>query len=279
MEEVINHLVENAKKQPALADLARVAAMSSSHFQRTFQEWTGLSPKQFLQVVSRHHSRALLPERSIAESAAELGYSSESRLYDNFVRFESVTPGEFKSAGNGILVSYGFGMSPFGETLVAWTERGIVKLVFLHLELDGKKAVEELKQEWPNASYSHSDIEAETRCAHIFNRSVEGQNSMAPIEKAPLRLWVKGSVFQVKVWEALLAIPEGATWSYQELASYIGVNNSVRAVASAVARNPVGYIIPCHRVIRASGAINQYRWGSERKAAMLISECAKSRKV
>lgn len=277
MAKVIDKLVENANKQPTLSDLATVASMSSPHFQRTFQDWAGLSPKQFLQVISRHKSKPLLSELSVAESADELGYSSESRLYDNFVRFESMTPGEYKSAGTGLLIEYGIGKSPFGDALFAWTDRGLVKLAFLHRGLDLDQAIDELKSEWSNANYHRCDTDAEKHSASIFNDYSAIEPSEARMERVPLRVFVKGSVFQVKVWEALLAIPEGSTWSYQQLAEFIGAVSSVRAVASAVAKNPLGFIIPCHRVIRTSGAINQYRWGTERKAALLISERGKTR--
>jgi AraC family transcriptional regulator of adaptative response/methylated-DNA-[protein]-cysteine methyltransferase len=272
MAKVINHLVDNAKQQPTLSDLATVANMSSAHFQRTFQEWAGLSPKQFLLAVNRHHSRSLLHDCSVAETSATIGYSSESRLYDNYIRFEAVTPGEFKSAGHGHTINYGVSLSPFGEAFIAWTNRGTIKLAFLHDQLNFNAAVEELACEWPNAHYVHSDIEAEQQCARIFTSLAERRSAEINRKNGGLKIWVKGTVFQVKVWEALLAIPEGSVWSYQALSDYLGMENSVRAVASAVAKNPVGYLIPCHRVIRASGAINQYRWGVDRKAAMLILE-------
>ena len=279
MAKVIAHLVQNAKKQPSLADLASIACMSSPHLQRTFQDWAGISPKQFLQVVSRQTSKSLLTELSIAESADRLGYSSESRLYDNFVRFESMTPGEYKTAGMGVTIGYGPSQTPFGEALLAWSNRGLVKLAFLHCGFDLEKSIEELMSEWPEARYCRCDVDAKKYGIRIFSQHIASQNSEPLIERTPLRVFVKGSVFQVKVWEALLAVPEGSSWSYQELANYIGAKGSVRAVASAVAKNPIGYVIPCHRVIRASGAINQYRWGADRKAALLISEWGKKRPV
>lgn len=270
MSDVIKHLYENAEKQPSLSELAHVACMSESHFQRTFEAWVGVSPKQFLQASSRAQAKSLLnADMSISVASEQVGYSSASRLYDNFIRFESITPGDFKRKGAGLLVSFGVSNSPFGKALIAWTSRGIIKLSFLHSELDLNAAVAELCYEWPNAVCTKDDVGAQSFAAQIFNHSTDAQVRSS---RAPLKLFVKGTVFQVRVWEALLAIPEGQTWSYQSLAASAAKASSVRAVASAVAKNPIAYIIPCHRVIRASGAINQYRWGVERKTALLLSE-------
>ena len=186
-----------------------------------------------------------------------------------------MTPGEYKTAGKGVTIGYGLGQTPFGNALFAWTDRGLVKLAFLYCGFDLEKSVKELMLEWPEALYRRCDVDAEQCSRRIFSQHIASENSEPLIERTPLRVLVKGSVFQVKIWEALLAIPEGRAWSYQELADFIGARGSVRAVASAVARNPIGYVIPCHRVIRASGAINQYRWGADRKAALLISEWGK----
>jgi AraC family transcriptional regulator of adaptative response/methylated-DNA-[protein]-cysteine methyltransferase len=272
---VIEHLVASAKTHPSLEDLANVACMSESHFQRTFHEWAGVTPKQFIQTIHRTHAKRLLTGMPVSEASGLLGYSSESRLYDNFVRFESMTPGEYKSGGAALEIGYGLSESPFGHALIAWTSRGLVKLAFLHQGLGVDGAVEELVAEWPRATLSRDDAGAGAYASEIFvdrfNKGVSSNDGT----NASLKVCVKGTAFQVKVWEALLAIPEGEVCSYQALAASSGMPESVRAVASAIAKNPIAYLIPCHRVIRSSGAVNQYRWGDERKIAMLMKEVGK----
>ena len=276
---VIKHLVASAKTHPSLGDLANVACMSESHFQRTFQEWAGVTPKQFLQTIHRQQAKRLLGDMSVNEASCLLGYSSESRLYDNFVRFESMTPGDYKSGGEALEIEYGLSDTLFGSAVIAWTDKGLVKLSFLHADLTFKTAVAELVAEWPSAILKRSDERACTYAAVIFGDSPKKGFNAVNESVGPLKVCVRGTVFQVKVWEALLAIPEGEVWSYQQLAAMSGMPKSVRAVSSAVAKNPIAYLIPCHRVIRSSGAVNQYRWGAERKIAMLMKELADSSKT
>lgn len=269
---VIEHLVASADTHPSLADLANVACMSESHFQRTFHEWVGVTPKQFVQSIHRTHAKRLLLNMPVSQAAEHLGYSSESRLYDNFVRFESMTPGDYKSGGASLDIEYGLSDTLFGEAVIAWSSKGLVKLAFLHARLGLEAAVGELVAEWPNSSPKRNDARARAHAEAIFvdaqKKGVVGNDQ----RKAPLKLCVRGTAFQVKVWEALLAIPEGEVWSYQKLAASSGMPDSVRAAASAIAKNPIAYLIPCHRVIRSSGAVNQYRWGAERKIAILMKE-------
>lgn len=271
----IEHLVALADTHPSLADLANVACMSESHFQRTFREWVGVTPKQFVQTIHRTQAKRLLLNMPVREAAGELGYSSESRLYDNFVRYESMTPGDYKTGGVGLDIEYGLSDTLFGEAVIAWTSKGLVKLAFLHAQLGFEAAVGELVAEWPSSSFKRKDERARAYAEAIFIDAHENGFIRNDQCSVPLKLFVKGTAFQVKVWEALLAIPEGEVWSYQKLAANAGMPESVRAVASAIAKNPIAYLIPCHRVIRSSGAVNHYRWGVERKIAILMKELAR----
>lgn len=276
-EQSIEHLVSIATTQPSLEDLARAACMSETHYQRTFTEWVGISPKQFLQVIHRANAKRQLPTQSVTNTAADLGYSSESRLYDSFVKFEGLTPAEYKRGGAGVNIEYGIAKSPFGFCCLAWSSKGICKLAFLKAGSDSEtdRVEADLSIEWPKAVLSRVDGAATALAQDVFSstssNAIRGAQSTNTNE---IKVWVKGTVFQVKVWEALLAIPEGEVASYNQIATMIGQPKAVRAVASAIAKNPIGYLIPCHRVIRSTGAINQYRWGAERKAALLIKELA-----
>lgn len=262
-EKLIQFLCEQSNKQPTLRDIAQRACMSESHAQRVFTEWVGLSPKQFLQAISRSKAKELLPNHSVAETADMLGYSSESRLYDNFVRIESITPGEYKSRGKNLEITFGFAPTPYGDALFASTQRGIMKLAFTSSSLSRDDLINELKSEWHNAEFIRDDNLAKTLNQQVFSNRESNQN---------VTLFVKASVFQVKVWEALLTIPEGELRTYQQIAETSGNVKAVRAAASAIANNPVACLIPCHRVIRSSGVLNQYRWGADRKAVMLLRE-------
>lgn len=275
MAKAIEFLAENARSHPSLASLAYAVNHSESHVQRAFTEWVGISPKQFLQSINRRSAKKLLRSSSVADAASRLGYSSESRLYDSFLRYESMTPGEYKKSGEGLVIKYGFAQSPFGECLLAWTARGICKISFLDFGQGDENHAQkqelvrtELFQEWSLASFQRDDSKAAKIVEDVF--WFDDQSSK--IKRPQLRLMVKGTTFQVQVWEALMAIPAGELVSYQDVASYLGKPSAVRAVASAIAKNPVAYVIPCHRVIRSTGEFNQYRWGAVRKASMILSE-------
>ncbi|MEE1675564.1 methylated-DNA--[protein]-cysteine S-methyltransferase [Agarivorans aestuarii] len=258
------YLIEHQQQQPELKELASDLAMSESHLQRLFSQWAGVSPKRFLQFVTLQKAREqLLESRSVLETAYDVGLSSGARLYDLFVNIEAVTPGEAKTKGEGLTIHYGWGITPFGCAFIASTQRGICQLSFCEAEQQ-LVPLEELKQAWPKALCIHDDAAVRPLLSQIFN------HSQAP--KQALSLWLKGTNFQLQVWQALLKVPSGSLCSYQFLAQQVSSANATRAVASAVAKNPIAFIIPCHRVIRSSGALGGYRWGLDRKQLMMGRE-------
>ncbi|MDP4186362.1 MAG: methylated-DNA--[protein]-cysteine S-methyltransferase [Bacteroidota bacterium] len=259
IEKAIKYLISNFKKQPSLDEIAEYMGLSPFHFQRMFSQWAGVSPKKFLEHLTLE---ALKDELSIAGNisvaAERVGLSAQSRAYDLFVNIEAVTPHEYKTKGEGLTIEYGFADSPFGMCFIAATERGICMLQFSDENRD--ELIAELQQEWNNARIKENDDLAKTIVEKIFS---------AKKEVKPLNLLLRGTPFQLKVWRALLNVPFGRVVSYGDLAELTGDVNATRAVASAVARNPVGYIIPCHRVIRSEGVVGQYHWKPERKAAII----------
>ncbi|MBK8482196.1 MAG: methylated-DNA--[protein]-cysteine S-methyltransferase [Proteobacteria bacterium] len=269
IERAIGWLERNAPLQPSLAEAAREAGLSPSHFQRLFSRWVGLSPKRFLQGLTLEHAKVWL-ERSLplVETAAAVGLSGGGRLHDLFVVSEALTPGQYKARGEGLMIRFGAGPSPFGLCVVAWTERGLCSVRFAEAGLTLAAVGGDLLREYPRARVVAAGArEAAALCARIF---VAGATSA--LGAAPLRVLLRGTRFQLQVWRALLQLPEGAVTSYGALAARIGCPRAVRALASAVGANPLGYLIPCHRVLRASGAIGGYRWGVARKRLMLARE-------
>ncbi|WP_310396623.1 methylated-DNA--[protein]-cysteine S-methyltransferase [Hymenobacter sp.] len=255
----------NFQDQPSLEQLAEHAHWSPFHFQRKFQEWAGVSPKKFLQYLSLAHAKRLLRQHaSVAEAAYETGLSGTGRLHDLFVTLEAMTPGEYRHGGAALAIAYSFGESPFGRYLVASTATGICKLAFVD---DEDLAVAALRQEWPHANLIAADTALHAQVARFFARD------FTPADR--LHLHLKGTPFQLKIWESLLRIPEGELRTYAQLADAAGSGSAVRAAGTAIGANPVGYLIPCHRVIRQTGALGQYRWGSVRKAALLGWEAAR----
>jgi len=264
VEKAIRFLNEHQQRQPKLAELAKFVGVSEFHLQRVFSEWAGVSPKQFLQYLTKEKAKQRLRSSSVLEASYACGLSGSSRLHDLMIRCESVTPGEYKNWGDGLEISYGIHSSLFGYCFIAITHRGVCKLAFID-ELEAYSGlIAELELDWPDALISENQTSTQSVANQIF--------SSKGCEKDSFNVLLKGSPFQIKVWEALLTIPEGNLLSYQQLAERIGHASSVRAVASAVARNKVGYLIPCHRVIRSTGALSQYRWGSHRKAAIIAWE-------
>ncbi|GAB3847432.1 methylated-DNA--[protein]-cysteine S-methyltransferase [Hymenobacter terrigena] len=250
--------------QPDLDELARQAHWSPFHFQRKFQEWAGVSPKKFLQYLSLDHAKRMLRRQaSVAEAAHETGLSGTGRLHDLFVTLEAMTPGEYRHGGAALAISYSFGESPFGAYLVASTAKGICKLVFVD---DQETAVAELRREWPNAALTEERTALHGEVAQFFTRD------FPPTGR--LHLHLKGTPFQLKIWESLLRVPEGELRTYSQLAEAAERGAAVRAAGTAIGANPVAYLIPCHRVIRGTGELGQYRWGSTRKAALLGWESA-----
>lgn len=250
--------------QPDLDELARQAHWSPFHFQRKFQEWAGVSPKKFLQYLSLGHAKQLLRQQaSVADAAHETGLSGTGRLHDLFVTLEAMTPGEYRQGGAALAIAYSFGESLFGSYLVASTAKGICKLVF---STDEAAALTELRADWPNATLVAQETALHAQVAQFF------AHDFPPTGR--LHLHLKGTSFQLKIWESLLRVPEGELRTYAQLAGAAERGAAVRAAGTAIGANPVAYLIPCHRVIRGTGELGQYRWGAPRKAALLGWEAA-----
>jgi AraC family transcriptional regulator of adaptative response/methylated-DNA-[protein]-cysteine methyltransferase len=261
VEQAIRYLEANFRAQPSLDEIAKSVHLSKYHFQRLFKRWAGISPTQFLQFLTISYTKQKLVEsESVFDTALEAGLSGSSRLHDLFVTFEAMTPGEYKKQGADLEISYGFHGSPFGPCLLATTKRGICGLSFVQ---DGQAtALAQLMANWPKARFAEKSSKTQPIVDQVFAPMLANQ-------PYPFHLLLKGTNFQVNVWQALLAIPRGAMVSYQDVAAYIGQPNATRAVANAIAHNPIGYLIPCHRVIRKDGTIHGYQWGRERKQAIL----------
>lgn len=262
--EAIKFLRENFKQQPELQHAAAAVNMSPQHFQRIFARWAGTSPKSFLQYTSAAYAKTLLRQQaSLFDTAFETGLSGAGRLHDLFIRIEGMTPGEFKNGGQGLQINYSFHETNFGKAVIASTPRGICQLAFIEEE---QTALHELEKKFPNAHFNlQSDVHQEN-ALRFFKQH--------PTDKRELKLHLKGTPFQLKVWEALLDIKPGHLKSYGQLAKQIGSANASRAVGTAIGDNPIAYLIPCHRVIQSSGALGGYRWGLDRKIAMIGWEAA-----
>jgi AraC family transcriptional regulator of adaptative response/methylated-DNA-[protein]-cysteine methyltransferase len=259
----IEYLRRHAGDQPDLAAAARHVHLSEHHFQRLFTRWAGVSPKRFVQFLTVEHAKSYLAAtRGVLDAAGAVGLSGPGRLHDLFVTLEAMSPGEYKAGGAGLAIRYGVHDSPFGPALIAITARGICALNFV-----GGAGVERLRRDWPDAELRWDPDATAPVAERVFR----------PLALPPgraLALLVKGSNFQVKVWRALLELPLGSLATYGDIAARIGAPGSARAIGTAIGANPVAWLIPCHRVIRASGALGGYRWGAERKAAMLGWEAA-----
>jgi len=266
IERAILFIENNFQSQPTLREIAGAVSLSEHHFQRLFKRWAGISPKRFLQFVTAVHAKKLLQSRQgLMEVAYKSGLSSISRLHDLFVNMEAMTPGELRKKGESLTIRYGLHPSPFGECFIAVTDKGISSLEFVG-NSDIDTAVADLKNQWKNAQI----ILDQKATMHYIDKIFGGRS-----QRSRPSLSVKGTNFQIKVWEALLKIPQGAVVSYEDLAASIGKPKAVRAVANAVAHNPVAFLIPCHRVIRKTGAIGGYRWGIGKKIAILLWESKK----
>jgi len=264
----ISFLSAHALEQPHLATVARAAHLSEFHFQRVFTRWVGISPKRFLQFLTVEHAKQqLLDAKAVLDVALDSGLSGPSRLHDLFVSGEAVTPGEFKSAGAGIEIHYGFHPTPFGECLLGVTGRGVCWLSFLNDE-NRSAALDEFKAHWHGAEISENPTGTSSITRRIFS-------SVRDNSGRPLGVLLMGTNFQIKVWQALLNIPAGTVTTYHAIGERIGASRAARAVGGAVGHNVIAYLIPCHRVIRQSGLLGGYRWGQERKRAMLGWEAAR----
>jgi len=251
--------------QPSLAEVARSINLSESRLQRLFSQWVGISPKQFLKYQTKQYAKEQLKNSSsVLSVAVDCGLSGTGRLHDLMLTCEGMTPGEYKTFASGLEIFYGVHESPFGYCLLAMTKRGVCKLSFFDELALSQSHISELFLLWPNAIFIREDSQTQICIEKIFGGgAVAGRT---------LHMILKGSPFQIQVWEALMSVPESSLCSYQQLADKIGSPNSVRAVASAVAKNNLAYLIPCHRVIKSTGDFNQYRWGKNRKKAMIMSE-------
>jgi AraC family transcriptional regulator of adaptative response/methylated-DNA-[protein]-cysteine methyltransferase len=259
----IEYISSHVNEQPSLDDVAAYLNISPYHFQRLFTRWVGVSPKRFLQSLTVQYAKGLLElSLPLSEASDELGLSSTSRLHDHFVKLEAITPGEYKTKGQGLVIQYGVHETPFGSAFIAVSDRGICQLSFLENEHDSAHIIE-LEKKWSLASIEESKKITKPYINSIFKKNYNGES---------LCVYVQGTNFQINVWKALLDIPQGKLRSYGELASLIKNPKASRAVGSAIGANPVAFLIPCHRVIRATGIIGEYRWGNTRKRSMLSWE-------
>lgn len=258
--EAIEYIKANFKEQPNLDEVAEKVHLSPFHFQRLFSEWAGTSPKKFLQYTSLEHAKKLLKENqaTISETAYETGLSGTSRLHDLFVSIEGMTPAEYKNGGKNLFINFSFAESPFGNIIVASTEKGICFMAFAENEENG---FEDLKNKFPNAAFSRKLDWIQQNALFIF------QNDWSKLSE--IKLHLKGTDFQLKVWETLLKIPMGQLSTYGSIAYQIEKPNASRAVGTAIGSNPVAFLIPCHRVIQSSGIFGGYMWGNTRKTAII----------
>ena len=266
--EAIGFIREHHLEQPDLAAIAAHVHLSKHHFQRLFTQWAGVSPKRFLQYLTVEYAKENIAKTErLLDLTHEVGLSSPGRLHDLFVSLEAMSPGEYKSGGAGLRISYGIQLTPFGRCLIAKTTRGICNLYFLSDVDERPKEIAEryLRAEWAGAELVFDLDETREMCDRIFTLATKTSSAKA---KTPLAIHLKGTNFQIQVWRALLRIPFGGYVTYKGLAESIDKPTAARAVGTAVGRNPVGYLIPCHRVIRASGEMGGYRWGLDRKWAI-----------
>jgi len=263
--EAIDYIKDNFKAQPGLEEVAEKIHLSPFHFQRLFTEWAGVSPKKFLQYLTVEHAKKMLKENqaTLFETAFETGLSGTGRLHDLFINIEGMTPGDYKNGGENLSINYSFAESPFGNILVASTAKGICHMAFAD---DEKKALEVLQKVFPNADYKQMVDLVQQNVLYIFTHDWSKLNQV--------KLHLKGTAFQLKVWETLLKIPMGQLTTYGNIAKQIQQPNASRAVGTAIGDNPVAFLIPCHRVIQSTGVFGQYHWGSTRKTAMIGWEAA-----
>ena len=261
----IAFLTETWVEQPSLDRLAQHLGLSPAHCQKLFKRWCGLSPKEFVQAITVDHARGLLGgSASILETAYEVGLSGAGRLHDLFVSHEAMTPGDYKRRGEGLQMAYGFHASPFGEALLVATDRGVAGLAFVNEDKGETRqhALADMTQRWPKAHYAEAPDKTAPYAKVIFNASKWSKDQ-------PVRLVMIGTDFDVRVWETLLKIPMGRAVSYTDIARHIGSPSASRAVGSAVGRNPISFVVRCHRVLRGDGNLGGYHWGLTRKRALI----------
>jgi AraC family transcriptional regulator of adaptative response/methylated-DNA-[protein]-cysteine methyltransferase len=263
--EAINYIKLNFKNQPNLDDVAEKVHLSPFHFQRLFTDWAGISPKKFLQYLSLDYAKNLLKDKqaTLFDTAFETGLSGTGRLHDLFINIEGMTPAEYKNGGKELDINYSFAESPFGNIIVASTPKGICYMAFAD---DREDAFNKLHEQFPNASYTQVVDVAQQDALHIFKKDWS--------ELSKIKLHLKGTSFQLKVWETLLKIPMGDLSTYSDISKQIHQPNASRAVGSAIGANPVAFLIPCHRVIKSTGESGGYHWGPTRKSAIIGWEAA-----
>lgn len=266
IEKAIAYLTDNYKAQPDLDELAAHINVSPIHFQKIFLDWVGITPKKFLQYITIEHLKNQIRKtRNVTEAAGIAGLSSQSRVYDLFVNIEGVSPQQFKSGGSGLEIFYGYHASPFGMCFIAVSERGISDLHFVN-DSGSRTEFTSFTKKWPFATLIHKPEFTQTFVYRIFKEVPEQDR---------LNLLVQGTEFQIKVWQALVDIPFGCVKSYNQVAREIGNPTSVRSVASAAGRNPISFLIPCHRIIAESGTVGDFQWGKVRKRSMIGWEMAR----
>ena len=262
IEQAILYLEENYKEQPSLEDVAASVGLSEYHFQRLFTRWAGVSPKRFLQFLTKESAKELLKQsENLLDTTHQVGLSSLGRLHELFVTTEAVTPGQYKSSGAGVAIRYGIHPTPFGKCLIATTDRGVCNLSFV--QTSEGDAIDNLVAEWAQAKMIEDQRSTYLMLEPIFDLDYRGK---------PLGLHLRGTNFQLKVWEALLQIPTGTVTTYKGIAERIGNPKALRAVGTAVGHNPIAVLIPCHRVINTVGEFGKYRYGTARKKAILVRE-------
>ncbi|MGN6640164.1 MAG: bifunctional helix-turn-helix domain-containing protein/methylated-DNA--[protein]-cysteine S-methyltransferase [Mucilaginibacter sp.] len=264
--DAINYIRLNFREQPNLDEVAEKVNLSPFHFQRMFTDWAGISPKKFLQFLSIDYAKGILKDKqaTLFDAAFETGLSGTGRLHDLFINIEGMTPAEYKNGGKTLTINYSFADSPFGNILVASTAKGICYLAFAD---DQQEALSALHLQFPNATYNQVVDHIQQEALFIFQKDWSKLSN--------IKLHLKGTPFQLKVWDALLRIPMGSLETYGSLAKEIQLSGASRAVGSAVGDNPVAFLIPCHRIIRSTGEFGQYHWGSTRKTAMIGWEAAR----
>ncbi|NQZ13671.1 MAG: methylated-DNA--[protein]-cysteine S-methyltransferase [Alphaproteobacteria bacterium] len=266
IEKAIDYIHKNFKQQPSLEDIAATVNLSPFHFQRVFTEWAGVSPKKFTQYISIGYSKSLLKKQNatLLDTAYDTGLSGTSRLHDLFVQIEGMTPGEYKNGANTLNINYSFAMTPFGQLIIGSTPKGVCYMAF---EQNKQRALTTMQQRFPHATYEENHDAYQQQALSIFDKD------WSQLDR--IKLHLSGTPFQLKVWESLLKIPFAQLSTYGDIAQSIGKPKSARAVGTAIGKNPIAFLIPCHRVIQNTGHIGGYMWGTTKKSAIIGWEAAK----
>lgn len=263
VQDAIRYISDNWRDQPDLDEIARQSGLSPAHFQRLFSRWAGISPKEFVQALTLDHAREMLDgSASILETAYEVGLSGAGRLHDLFVDHEAMTPGDYKRRGAGLEMVWGVHDSPFGRALIMVTERGVAGLAFADDGEDEKDMFDDMARRWPAAAFTHDPQRTAPYVARIFSPQLWRKSD-------PLKVVLIGTDFEVRVWDALLKLPPCQAITYSDLAAHVCTTRAARAVGSAVGRNPISFVVPCHRVLRKDGGLGGYHWGVTRKQAII----------